>query len=62
MHFKNSNFIIIIYILGLISLFVIEFFDCYFSKYVLLVFKTIGIITFLLIIFEAIQTRFFNKE
>ena len=61
MPFKNSYFIIIVYILALISLFANELFDRFFSKNVLYVFKIIGIITFLLILLEIIQTRFFKK-
>lgn len=62
MQFKNSYFIIVVYILALISLFVIELFDSYFSKNALRVFKIIGTVIFLLILVEIIQRRFFNKE
>lgn len=61
MLFKNSYLIIVVYILALISLFVVEIFDSYFSKNALRVFKIIGTITFLLILIEIIQRRFFNK-
>lgn len=62
MQFKNSYFIIIVYILALISLFVVKLFDSYFSKNALREFKIIGTITFLLILVEIIQRRFFNKR
>lgn len=62
MPFKNFYFIIVVYILALISLFVIEVFDSYFSKNVIRVFKIIGTITFLLIFVEIIQRRFFKKR
>jgi positive regulator of sigma E activity len=61
MPLKNSYFIIVVYILALISLFINEIFDSYFSKNVVCAFKIIGTITFLLILVEIIQRRFYKK-
>jgi hypothetical protein len=60
--FKNSIFNISIYIVALISLILIEFFEDYFSKNILFVIKIIGTLTFLFIILESIITRFFKKD
>jgi hypothetical protein len=60
--FKNSIFNISIYIVALITLILIEFFEDYFSKNILFVIKIIGTLTFLFIILESIITRFFKKD
>jgi hypothetical protein len=60
--FKNSIFNIFIYIIALISLILIEFFEDYFSKNILFVIKIIGSTTFLFIILENIVHKFFKKD
>jgi hypothetical protein len=60
--FKNSIITISIYIVALISLILIEFFEDYFTKNILFVIKIIGTLTFLFIILESIITRFFKKD
>lgn len=60
--FKTVYLIIILYIIGLISLILLEFFDIYFSKKILTLFKFFTSISFLLILSDIIKSRFFKKN
>lgn len=59
---KNPYITIVLYILGLISLILLEFFEVYFSKNILNLFKLFCSITFLLIVIEYIKTYFIKKK